>query len=140
MRLPSALPAALLLAAVMLAASGCVYKVDIQQGNFIDEKAVSQVEIGMTRSQVRFLLGTPMVADSFDQDRWDYVYYLRPGRTGKLIQRHLIVRFNGDTVLRLERPDGTALPAPPAPAAAEPAATPPAAPSNAPAPAPPSGG
>jgi len=130
MRLPSALPAALLLSAVMLTAGGCVYKVDIQQGNFIDEKAVAQVQTGMTRSQVRFLLGTPMVADSFDQNRWDYVYYLKPGRRGKTVERHLIIRFDGDTVLRIERPDGTALPTPPASTPTDPAAPPPAAPAT----------
>ena len=49
--------------------------------------AVAQVEAGMTRSQVRFLLGTPMVADSFDQDRWDYVYFVKIGKTGDLISK-----------------------------------------------------
>ena len=56
-----------------VALQGCVYRVDIQQGNLLDVEQVDQVEVGMTRSQVRFLLGTPMVIDSFDADRWDYV-------------------------------------------------------------------
>src|SRR5262245_52290145 len=59
----AALPVALLAA---LALAACVYRMDIQQGNLLDVEQVEQVEVGMTRSQVRFLLGTPMVIDSFD--------------------------------------------------------------------------
>ena len=55
-------------------ASGCVYRINIQQGNYLDQAAVEQVKAGMTRSQVRYLLGTPMVADSFNKERWDYIY------------------------------------------------------------------
>jgi len=62
-------------------ASGCVYRINIQQGNFLDQTAVEQVKAGMTRSQVRYLLGTPMVADSFNKERWDYIYYLKKGRS-----------------------------------------------------------
>ena len=58
-------------------ASGCVYRINIQQGNFLDQAAVDQVKPGMTRSQIRYLLGTPMVADPFAKDRWDYIYYLK---------------------------------------------------------------
>ena len=61
--------------------SACVYRINIQQGNFLDQAAVDQVKAGMTRSQVRYLLGTPMVADSFNKERWDYIYYLKKGRT-----------------------------------------------------------
>ena len=71
----------LLLAAGALLASGCVYKMNIQQGNYLVAESVSQLKEGMTRSQVRFLLGTPMVEDDFHKDRWDYVYYLRKGRS-----------------------------------------------------------
>ena len=56
-------------------ASGCVYKMNIQQGNYLVADSVSQLKEGMTRSQVRFLLGTPMVPDAFDDDRWDYYYF-----------------------------------------------------------------
>lgn len=94
------------LAAVVLAASaaGCIYRMDIQQGNLLDPEQVDQVEIGMTRSQVRFLLGTPMVIDTFDPDRWDYVYSLRRGHSRKVARRHLVVWFEGDTVTRIEQP------------------------------------
>lgn len=104
------------LAAVILAASaaGCVYRLDIQQGNLLDAEQVDQVEVGMTRSQVRFLLGTPMVIDSFDAERWDYVYSLRRGHSRKVERRHLVVWFEGDKVVRIEEP----LPIPRAPSPA----------------------
>lgn len=99
----------LVLVCLALVASGCVYRMDIQQGNFLKEEDVAKVQVGMTRSQVRFLLGTPMVADSFEPNRWDYVYYVKPGKRRRdLTNRHVIVYFEGDQVSRMERPDGGA--------------------------------
>jgi outer membrane protein assembly factor BamE len=89
-----------LLAAVLT--SGCVYRVAVQQGNFLDARQVSQLQDGMTRSQVRFLLGTPMLPDAFDNDRWDYLYYLKLGRGGVTEQRRLTVFFEDDRVARIE--------------------------------------
>lgn len=83
---------------------GCVYRINIQQGNFLDQSAVNQVQTGMTRSQVRYLLGTPMVADSFNKEQWDYIYYLKKGRTGHLDTRRVTVYFDGDKVARLDKP------------------------------------
>lgn len=83
--------------------AGCVYRVDVQQGNLLDEEDIDAVQPGMTRSQVRFLLGTPMVEDSFHHDRWDYVYYFRRGDSGREEKRWLIVRFDGDRVRELQR-------------------------------------
>ena len=88
--------------ACVLAAAGCVYRIDIQQGNYLEEDVIEQVEPGMTRSQVRFLLGTPMVADPFHSERWDYVYYFKPGRGRSPEMRHLTVYFQDDAVARLE--------------------------------------
>ena len=85
-------------------ASGCVYRINIQQGNFLDQAAVEQVKAGMTRSQVRYLLGTPMVADSFDKERWDYIYYLKKGRSRHVDSRRVTVYFDGDKVARLDKP------------------------------------
>lgn len=95
-----------LIAAVIAAAAaaGCVYRMDIQQGNLLDAEQVEQVEVGMTRSQVRFLLGTPMVIDSFESERWDYVYSLRRGHSRKIVRHHLVVWFEGDKVVRIEEP------------------------------------
>ncbi|MGO9513562.1 MAG: outer membrane protein assembly factor BamE [Steroidobacteraceae bacterium] len=96
----------LLLASVSLAllASACVYRINIQQGNFLDQAAVEQVKPGMTRSQVRYLLGTPMVADSFNKERWDYIYYLKKGRTRHVDSRRVTVYFEDDKVARLDKP------------------------------------
>ncbi len=104
MRLPR--PRFLVLAAVLLPllASGCVYRMNVQQGNLLDREQVEQLEVGMTRSQVRFLLGTPMVVDAFNDERWDYVYRLRYGSTRKVDKRHLVVWFDGDKVVRIEEP------------------------------------
>ena len=65
----------ILLVAGSVLATGCVYKMNIQQGNYLVADSVSQLKEGMTRSQVRFLLGTPMVPDAFDNSRWDYYYF-----------------------------------------------------------------
>ena len=76
---------------------------DIQQGNVLEEDSVDQVEIGMSRSAVQFLLGTPMVADSFHAGRWDYPYYLRRGRSENIQRRWIVVYFENDRVSRIER-------------------------------------
>lgn len=91
--------------AVLLACllTGCVFRVDVQQGNLLDDEKIEQVEVGMTRSQVRFLLGTPVVQDSFREDRWDYVYTLRRGRSREVERSWLIVHFDGDRVTRIEQ-------------------------------------
>lgn len=96
------------LVAVLLTAgalSGCVHRIDIQQGNFLDSEDIDRVAVGMTRVQVRSLLGTPMVADPFVATRWDYVYYLKRGRWDRPQQRHFIVFFDAtDKVERIDRP------------------------------------
>ena len=89
---------------VCLIASACVYRINIQQGNFLDQAAVEQVKAGMTRSQVRYLLGTPMVADSFNKERWDYIYYLKKGRTRHIDSRRVTVYFDGEKVAKLDKP------------------------------------
>jgi outer membrane protein assembly factor BamE len=89
--------------ACALVLTGCIYRIDIQQGNLLEQEAIDQVEVGMTESQVRFLLGTPMVEDAFHQDRWDYMYYFRKGRARKAEKRWFIVHFTEDKVSRLER-------------------------------------
>ena len=101
MRLIFTRPLALGLLAAL--ASGCVYRPDIQQGNFIEGKTVDQLQVGMTRSQVRYLLGTPLVPDLFDKERWDYLYYFQRGRLRRPVQRHVIVYFKEDKVASFER-------------------------------------
>lgn len=74
----------------------------VQQGNFLDARQVVQVKEGMTRAQVRFLLGTPMLPDAFDRDRWDYLYYLKVGRLQKAEEQRLTIYFTDDKVSRIE--------------------------------------
>lgn len=77
------------------------YRIDIQQGNFVSQEMVGQLKRGMTREQVRFVLGTPLVTDIFHADRWDYVYYLdQPGKPR--VGRRLAVFFEDDRLARLE--------------------------------------
>jgi outer membrane protein assembly factor BamE len=102
MRLTLASLATLLLATAL---GGCVYKMDVQQGNYLEGKAVDQLQVGMTRTQVRYLLGTPLVPDVFDRDRWDYLYYFRHGRHRPDTPRRVVVYFKDDKVTRLERID-----------------------------------
>jgi len=83
-------------------ASGCVYKMNIQQGNYLVPDSVSQLKEGMTRSQVRFLLGTPMVPVAFDDSRWDYYYYFNSQKIKKPLKRRLTVFFADDKVARFE--------------------------------------
>jgi outer membrane protein assembly factor BamE len=82
--------------------TGCFlkpHKIDVQQGNFLDQAAVAKLKPGMTRSQVRFLLGTPLIADPFHPERWDYLYIDR--KRGKLKEeRRLTLYFDGDKLTR----------------------------------------
>jgi outer membrane protein assembly factor BamE len=68
------------------------YRPDVQQGNVITSEMVEQLRPGMTRDQVRFMLGTPLLADTFHKDRWDYLYYLNP-RSGSTQHRKLTIVF-----------------------------------------------
>lgn len=94
------------LIAALFASSGCVYRLTILQGNFLEPKDLDRVAVGMTRIQVRALLGTPMVADPFQSSRWDYVYYYRLGKSGRTGQRQFTVYFDtDDKVVRIDRVD-----------------------------------
>lgn len=109
----------LILVASLLGLAGCStirnftllpYRINIQQGNYLEEDEIDRIEAGMTRSQVRFLLGTPMVADLFNEQRWDYIYYLKIGRTRQIFRRHFVVFFEGDEVVRIEKDLGNTAP------------------------------
>jgi outer membrane protein assembly factor BamE len=100
----AALPLILVLG-FALGSAGCVYRPNIQQGNLLKTEDIDQVTVGMTRSQVRYLLGTPMLANPFDPQRWDYIYTLRRGRDKNWDRAHFIVRFDGDKVSGIEKPD-----------------------------------
>lgn len=85
-----------------LATGGCVYVADVQQGNVIDKKELDQLRAGMTKKQVKFLLGAPIIQDPFHRDRWDYVYTLREGDNSYITKRRLTLLFKGDTLKTIE--------------------------------------
>ena len=78
-----------------------LHTVEIQQGNIITPEMVEQLKPGMTKQQVRFVMGTPTIIDTFHRDRWDYVYTLED-RAGKREQKHVTLSFDGDELRRIE--------------------------------------
>lgn len=76
------------------------YRIDVRQGNYVTQDMVARLKPGMTRDQVRFALGTPLVADLFHANRWDYVYRFEPGR-GEVQLRRLVVFFEDDKLARV---------------------------------------
>ena len=81
----------------LLALAGCsfpgVYKIDIQQGNVVTQDMIDQLRPGMTRRQVRFIMGNPLLTDTFHTNRWDYLYSLQPGG-GERQQERVSLIFN----------------------------------------------
>ena len=83
--------------------SACVYRASIAQGNLIEQDDLDQVEVGMTRNQVRFLLGTPLIDDPFHAARWDYIYYIRIGRDNAAFKRWVTIVFENDIVTEVTK-------------------------------------
>ena len=112
--LPASLTAAI---AAALALSACVeapkipgvtpHRIEIQQGNFVSQEMVAQLKSGMTKEQVRSVLGTPLLTDIFHAERWDYVYW-RVEPSGKKESRKLVVFFDDG---KLARVSGDVVPA-----------------------------
>jgi outer membrane protein assembly factor BamE len=103
-------PSLAVLASFCAALGGCAvpripgvtpYKIEIQQGNYVSQEMVSQLKPGMTKEQVRTLLGTPLLNDIFHGDRWDYVWW-REDQAGKREQRKLTVFFEDGKLARLD--------------------------------------
>ncbi|MDX1444006.1 MAG: outer membrane protein assembly factor BamE [Gammaproteobacteria bacterium] len=92
---------AALLSAMLL--SACVYRQDIPQGNFFKQEDVAKLQTGMTREQVRFVMGTPMISDPFHPDRWDYVMYVDSQEEERNVYRRVTVFFEGNTLARIEK-------------------------------------
>lgn len=86
---------------ILSAVGGCVYQANISQGNLFEQEELEQIKVGMTSSQVRFLLGTPMVDDPFHKERWDYIYFLKIGRGDAVSKRWLSIYFDGDNVTKI---------------------------------------
>lgn len=106
--MPSYLPAALLASTLLM---GCSfdnvvsavnpYRIDVRQGNYVDQEMIAQLKRGMTRDQVRFVLGSPLVVDLFHENRWDYIYRHTRGK-GTTEQRVISVFFVDDRLDHVE--------------------------------------
>ena len=79
-----------------------VYRIDVEQGNVLDDKKVAELKVGMTQKQVTFLLGTPIVRDTFNQNRWDYYYSMRKG-DGTFDRQRITLTFQGDTLQAIDK-------------------------------------
>ena len=97
----------LLLSLATLSISACgfigfpgVYKINVEQGNIVTQEMVDQLKPGMNRRQVRFILGTPLIEDTFDQNRWDYLYVESNGKK-ILRETKLTVQFEGDDLVQI---------------------------------------
>ena len=75
------------------------YRITVVQGNFVSAEAAAQMQVGMSRDQVKTLLGTPLLTDMFHADRWDYVFYFKRGSTSVVQQRDFVVNFESDRVV-----------------------------------------
>lgn len=96
---------ALFITILILCLSACgfvgfpgVYRINVEQGNLVDQDMVDQLKEGMSRRQVRFIMGTPLIEDTFNPDRWDYPYVLRNGQD-ILRQASVTVHFDGDKLV-----------------------------------------
>ena len=119
----------IVLAAAMLLATSCgpfVYRIDVQQGNVVTQETVSQLKPGMSKTEVRQVLGTPLLSDVFHANRWDY--YFSKSKGGRAQERQVVSLFFKDD--KLVEVSGDVKPAAPKPAAAAPAAPKPAAPTT----------
>ncbi len=76
------------------------YKINIQQGNVLKQKDINQLQPDMTRQQVRYLLGPPMIVDTFNQDRWDYLYSVQAGSKART-QERITLWFDGDNLVKI---------------------------------------
>lgn len=99
-------PVTVALLALMLSACSSlefpwVYKISVQQGNILDQEDIDQLEIGMTKRQVQFVMGSPLLVDTFNPDRWDYYYSKLDGK-GKVMKKRFTVIFEDDRYVRHE--------------------------------------
>jgi outer membrane protein assembly factor BamE (lipoprotein component of BamABCDE complex) len=89
-----------LLAACAVAGCAVVYKLPTRQGNIMDQKDLEQVKVGMTKDQVRYLMGTPVASSPFEPDRWTYFGYYKPPR-GDAVSRTVEMYFQGNKLARV---------------------------------------
>jgi len=85
------------LVSLLVLLNACIYKIDVQQGNIVTQEMLDQLRPGMTKQQVRFIMGTPLLQSVFNQQRWDYYYSFKPGY-GELEKRRITLAFEGDNL------------------------------------------
>ena len=92
--------------AIALSLSACsswVYRIDIPQGNYLEQKNIDKIQVGMTKEQVKFVLGSPVMVDSFDKNTWNYVYRFKSGRSEKLnLQKRFTIKFEEEKLVSAE--------------------------------------
>lgn len=105
----NAMRSLILLTLILSVLTGCsnfdfpwVYRIDVEQGNVVDEDKLAQLKTGMTQKQVRYLLGTPMIQDTFNPDRWDYFYSYLKG-DGTYDRNRVTLYFDGDILAKIEK-------------------------------------
>ncbi len=92
---------------LVTALSGCahfewlVYKIDVPQGNYIEQNQVEKLRINMTKEQIEFVLGRPILRDTFSDDTWYYIYQFKNGEDGKITNKELIVHFKDNRVQQI---------------------------------------
>jgi outer membrane protein assembly factor BamE len=79
------------------------YRIEIQQGNYVAQEMVAQLKLGLTRDQVRYVMGTPLVSDIFHEERWDYVFVRQRANSSEVEHRRVAVFFEDG---KLKRVDG----------------------------------
>ena len=78
-----------------------IYRIDVRQGNFITPEMIAKLKVGMNKTEVQELMGTPALTHFFEKNRWDYYYYLKPGNGAPISEKRISVFFKGDQVVRL---------------------------------------
>lgn len=95
--------AIIITALTLSACSSWVFRYDVAQGNYLEQQSIDKLQVGMTKEQVKFILGSPVVVDAFDNDTWSYVYKLKSGRSKKFnSKRHFILKFEADKLVSAE--------------------------------------
>ncbi len=92
----------LIVLASLQACSSWIYRIDIPQGNYLDQKDVDKLRIQMTKEQVIYILGQPVVNDPFNQDKWYYVYTMKRGMSDEHIRKELIIYFDAGKISKVE--------------------------------------
>lgn len=95
---------ALLIASSTTACSNWIYRIDVPQGNYLDLKDVEKLRVQMSKEQVVFVLGNPVVSDPFDQDTWYYVYEMKRGmkKRGEDFKKQLVLFFEDNKLIKVE--------------------------------------